>query len=201
MSPLAPLQGHAVPESVGSMRDTFSKELLRAVGATSLPPKSQIEAYADSYFQHLYHRAPIIDRADVSTGQPSIIMSQTMCVIGSVLRHSGIHSPLEESEAYYCRVKALLYTNHEPDQRKVLKALCILAFRNITPPKVVSLDCSWQWIGIATRLAHQMGFHREETYSQIPNPGNARRIMWFLFVSFHQFVCWAPTDYIFADRR
>ncbi|KAJ6126796.1 hypothetical protein N7523_002408, partial [Penicillium sp. IBT 18751x] len=159
----------------------FSKELLQAVEATSLPPKSQIEAYRDSYFKQHYHRAAIIDRADFSTEHPSLILTQAICLIGSILRYSGIHSPIEESEPYYNKVKALLYANHEPDQRNVLKALCILAFRNITPPKVVSLDCSWQWIGMATRLAQQMGFHREETYTQLPNPGNARRIMWFLF--------------------
>ncbi|KAJ5136208.1 hypothetical protein N7448_004762, partial [Penicillium atrosanguineum] len=181
MSPLAPLHAHAVSESVDLMRDSFSKELLQAVGATSLPPNSQIEAYGDSYFNHHYHRAPIIDRADLSTDQPSLILTQAICLIGSILRYSGIHSPVEESEPYYNKVKALLYANHEPDQRNVLKALCILALRNITPPKVVSLDCSWQWIGTATRLAQQMGFHREETYAQLPNPGNARRIMWFLF--------------------
>ncbi|KAJ5662352.1 uncharacterized protein N7477_009968 [Penicillium maclennaniae] len=163
------------------MRDSFSKELLQAVEATSLPPKSQIEAYRDSYFKQHYHRAAIIDRADFSTDHPSLIPTQAICLLGSMLRYSGIHSPIEESEPYYNKVKALLYANYEPDQRNVLKALCILAFRNITPPKVVSLDCSWQWIGMASRLAQQMGFHREETYVQLPTPGNARRIMWFLF--------------------
>ncbi|KAJ5168101.1 uncharacterized protein N7482_003695 [Penicillium canariense] len=182
MSPLASRQENLIPRAIGAVRDRFSKELLGAVAATSLPPKAQVQAFADFYFQHLYHRAPILDREDFSTGQPSILISQAICLIGSLLQHPGIHPLLEESERYYNKVKALIYTNHEADQRAVLKALCLLNFRNITPPKVVSLDCSWQWVGMATRLAHQMGLHCESTYTQLANPGNDRRIMWFLFV-------------------
>lgn len=182
MAPLATQQDYFIPESVIAAQDQLSRDLIRAVSATTLPPRAQIEAFTDSYFERLYHRAPIIDRADFAEGSSSILVSQAICVVGSLLRHSGPNSPLGEAEHYYGKVKTLLYTNHEPDQRNVLKALCLLSFRNLTPPKVVSLDCSWQWLGMATRLAYQMGLHRESTYAQLPNPGNARRIMWSLFV-------------------
>jgi hypothetical protein len=45
------------------------------------------------------------------------------------------------------------------------------------------LDSSYQWLGMAIRLAYQMGLHRESTYSKLENPGSARRIMWSLYVS------------------
>ncbi|KAJ5679636.1 hypothetical protein N7462_007880 [Penicillium macrosclerotiorum] len=174
-----------VPEGVGTLRSQLSRDILHAANATLLPPKAQIQAFADSYFQHLYHRAPIVDHEDLAVEEPSILLTQVICLIGSLLRHPGIQSTVEESEQYYNKVKALLYTNYERDPRLVLKALCLLGFRNITPPKVISLDCSWHWIGMAARLAYQIGLHRESTYSQLKNPGNARRIMWFLFVSFY----------------
>lgn len=183
MAPLPTQQDYIIPESVIAAQDQFSKKLIQAVSATTLPPKAQVEAFADSYFDRFYHRAPLIDRADFSTEDRSVLVSQAICMIGSLLRHSGPDSPLADVEHYYGKVKTLLYTNYEPDQRNVLKALCLLSFRNLTPPKVVSLDCSWQWLGMATRLAYQMGLHRESTYAQLPNPGNARRIMWSLFVS------------------
>ena len=157
--------------------------MIRAASATTLPTQGQVTAFADSYFEHLYHRAPIIDKTDLSKENPSILVSQAICLVGSLLRHTGPGSPLGEAERYYCKVKTLLFANHEPDQRNVLKALCLLSFRNLTPPKVVSLDNSWQWLGMAIRLAYQMGLHRESTYEQLPDPGNARRIMWSLFVS------------------
>ncbi|KAJ5391387.1 hypothetical protein N7509_006877 [Penicillium cosmopolitanum] len=201
MAPLATQQDYIIPESVIAAQDQFSKKLIQAVSATTLPPKAQVEAFADSYFDRFYHRAPLIDRADLSTEDPSVLVSQAICMVGSLLRHSGPDSPLGDAEHYYGKVKTLLYTNYEPDQRNVLKALCLLSFRNLTPPKVVSLDCSWQWLGMATRLAYQMGLHRESTYAQLPNPGNARRIMWSLFVSDrHQTACFGRPSIIRASE-
>ncbi|KAJ5826184.1 hypothetical protein N7474_003322 [Penicillium riverlandense] len=183
MSPVTsqhePLQ---LPVALRSTRDSFSGALIRTMGATSLPPQGKIDGLVDIYFKNLYHRAPIVDRKDLLAGKSSVLLLQSLCLIGTLLRHPGIESTLEESERYYCKVKALLYVNHEKDHHTVLKCLCFLLFRNYTPPTVVSLDCSWHWMGMAVRLAQQMGLHREPTYANLQNSGNARRIMWFLFV-------------------
>lgn len=172
-----------LPVAVRSIHDNFSRALIRTIEATSLPPQGKIDGLVDIYFKHLYHRAPILDRKDFVGGKLSVSLLQSVCLIGTLLRHPGIESTLEESEKYYCKVKALLYMNHEKDWHTVLKCLCLLIFRNFTPHTVVSLDCSWHWMGMAVRLAQQMGLHRESTYANLQNPGNARRIMWFLFVS------------------
>lgn len=183
MDPLVSHNEYPVPQVEGTARNRFSREILKAMDATSLPPRVKVEALADTYFQHLYQRAPVIDRDDLFKGQPSYLICQTLCLMGSILRHPGIQSPLEESDEYYCKAKALLFANHEADHHQVLKALCLLSFRNITPPRVLSLESAYQWLGMAMRLAYQMGLHRESTYSQLENPGNARRIMWTLCVS------------------
>jgi len=184
MSPVTSQQEQLqLPAAVRSTRDSFSSALVRTTGATSLPPQGKIDALVGIYFKHLYHRAPILDRKDLLVGKSSVLLLQSLCLIGTLLRHPGIESTFEEREKYYCKVKALLYVNHEKDYHTVLKCLCFLLFRNFTPPRVVSLDCSWHWMGMAVRLAQQMGLHRESTYASLQNPGNARRIMWFLFVS------------------
>ncbi|KAJ5761064.1 hypothetical protein N7520_008220 [Penicillium odoratum] len=180
MSPLDTDADQPLPQPLGEFHARFSIELMKSMDAETLPPKAKVDAFTDAYFQHLYHRAPVIDRADLQT-EPSKLLSQAICMVGSLLRHPGIQSPLQESEEYYCKAKALLYANYEVDHRNILKALCLLIFRNVSPPKVLTLDCSWQWTGLATRLAYQMGLHRESTYSKLTNPGNARRMMWFLF--------------------
>ncbi|KAJ5793187.1 uncharacterized protein N7503_009165 [Penicillium pulvis] len=182
MSPLETVPGQPLPQPMGAFHARFSSELLRSMDATSLPPKAKVEAFTDAYFEHIYHRAPIVDRADLHLEEPSMLISQAICMVGSLLRHPSLRSPLEESEEYYCKAKALVYSNYEMDHRNTLKALCLLIFRNVTPPNVLTLDCSWQWTGMATRLAYQMGLHRESTYSNLTNPGSARRMMWFLFV-------------------
>lgn len=178
----------SIPASSMSQIGTFPKhvreEILRVTGATSLPSPSKIQAFTDAYFKHLHHRAPIIDREDLVVGEPSILLLQAICLIGSCLRHPKDQSAVALSEQYYLKVKTLLYTNHETDNFIILKAFCILCFWNVISPVVVSLDGAWHWLGVAVRLAYHMGLHRESTYPKIPNPGASRRIMWFLFVSF-----------------
>ncbi|RMJ26354.1 putative transcription factor [Aspergillus sp. HF37] len=166
----------------GSFPEHVHNEILRVTDATSLPPPSKIQVFADTYFKHLYHIAPVIDRADLLVEEPSILLLQAICLIGSQLRYPRDQSPTLLSESYYLKIKTLIYAKHEHDNFVILKTLCILCFWIITPPVVVSLDSSYHWLGVAVRLAYQMGLHRESSYSKLSNPGATRRIMWFLFV-------------------
>ena len=172
-----------VLQNPGSFPDQINDEILRATNATSLPPPSKVQVFADTYFKHLYHIMPVIDRADLVVEEPSILLLQAICLIGSQLRYPRDESPTLLSESYYLKIKTLIYTKHEQDDFAILKTLCILCFWIVTPPVVVSLDSSYHWLGIAVRLACQMGLHQKSSYSELCNPGTARRILWFLFVS------------------
>lgn len=169
--------------NAGSFPEHIKNEILRVTGATSLPPLSKVHVFAETYYKHLYHIAPVIDRADLVVEEPSIVLLQAICLIGSQLRYPRDQSPTLFSESCYLKIKTLIYTKHEHDNFAMLKTLCILCFWVVTPPVVVSLDSSYHWLGIAVRLAYQLGLHRELTYSKLSNPGAARRIFWFLFVS------------------
>ena len=98
------------------------------------------------------------------------------------MRHPKGSTPLAESQRFYIRAKSLLFLNDDKDFLTVLKALCLLITWNGPGPTVLSLDCSWHWLGIATRLLFQMGFHREHICARSPHPSLARRIAWSLFV-------------------
>lgn len=194
----------SVPSSVmpkaGSFPEHVHNEILRVTGATSLPPASKLQVFIDTYLKHLYHVAPVVDRGDLHVEESSILLLQAICLMGSQLRYPRDQSPTLLSESYYLKIKTLIYTNHEHDNFVILKALCMLCFWIITPPVVVSLDSSYHWLGVAVRLAYQMGLHRESSCSKTCSPGAARRIMWFLFVSFdssavlHSNICTQGAD-------
>lgn len=173
---------HVIPDA-GSFPEHIHNEILRVTDAKSLPPPSKVQVFADTYFKQLYHIAPVIDRADLAVEEPSILLLQAVCLIGSQLRYPRDQSPTLLSESCYLKIKTLIYTKHEHDNFAILKTLCFLCFWVVTPPVVVSLDSSYHWLGVAVRLAYQMGLHRESSYSKLSNPGAARRIIWFLFVS------------------
>ena len=166
---------------VGSFSRAVEEQTVVTTEADHLPPQSMIVALTATYFKYLYHRMPVVDRQDVVPTCHSTLLLQSLCLAGSILRHPKSTTSLVESEKYYSRAKALFYTNHERDPITILKALCLLALWNVTPPAVITIDNSWNWLGLAIRFAFQMGLHRESTYSQRSTPGCARRIAWYLY--------------------
>lgn len=182
MSPSISVPASGMPKD-GTFPEHVHNEILRVTGATTLPPTSKVRVFVDVYFKHLYHLAPVVDRGDLLIKEPSVLLQQAICLIGSQLRYPRDHCPVISSEQHYLKIKTLIYVKHEHDNFTILKTLCILCFWIVTPPVVVSLDSSYHWLGVAVRLAYQMGLHRESSYSKLLSPGVARRIMWFLFVS------------------
>lgn len=168
----------------GSFPEHIHSEIIKVTNATSLPSRSKVQVFTETYFTHLYHMAPVIDRADLAIEKPSALVLLAICLIGSQLRYPRDQCPTRLSESYYLKIKTLIYAKQEHDKLAILKTLCILCFWVITPPVVVSLDSSYHWLGVAVRLVYQMGLHRESSYLRLSNPGASRRLVWFIFVSY-----------------
>ncbi|KAJ5457399.1 hypothetical protein N7475_008787 [Penicillium sp. IBT 31633x] len=165
---------------------TRNQEILTIIDPTSPPPAILLNAYVDAYFQHVFHRLPVVDRADFSSSRPSVALQQAICMVGTILRHPKGPDILAENEKYYYNVKTLIHTNNEQDPITVLKVMCLFSTRNIAGPVLLTIDSPWQWLVIAIRLLHQMGLHREEICAAFVNPKIARRIAWSLFVRVSQ---------------
>lgn len=167
---------------LGVYSKAINDQIIAATGAASLPPRPMIEALADAYFQYLHHRTPVVDRADIWHPQPSTLLLQSVCLAGSMLRHPKAIASITETEQFYMKAKTLFNSNCELDKLTTLKALCLIGLWNVTPSTVVTIDCSWSWLGLATRLGLQLGMHQESALSNFSNPSNARRVSWYLFV-------------------
>ncbi len=168
---------------VGAILHSHETMALVATQADRLPPQPIIDALAGIYFQYLYYRIPVVNRSDLFSPCASKLLQQSLCLAGSVLRHPRTtHDPAAiQPERFYANAKTLFYTNHEKDPMTVLKSMCLLTLWNVTPPAVITLDCGWSWLGLALRLALQMGLHKESTYAKRSDPSTARRVAWFLF--------------------
>ncbi|KAJ5504963.1 fungal-specific transcription factor domain-containing protein [Penicillium fimorum] len=171
---------------ITSTSTTRDQEILTIIDPTSPPPAILLNAYVDAYFKHVFHRLPIVDRADFSSSKPSVALQQAICMVGTILRHPKGPDILAENEKYYYNVKTLIHTNHEQDPITVLKVMCLFSTRNIAGPVLLTIDSPWQWVVIAIRLLQQMGLHREEICAAFVNPKIARRLAWSLFVRVSQ---------------
>ncbi|KIX03137.1 uncharacterized protein Z518_06688 [Rhinocladiella mackenziei CBS 650.93] len=170
-----------VIEKEASVSDQLHQEFLKVSGALVLPPKPMLDALTDNFFTYLYHLCAVIDPQELLVRNPSLLLSQAICLAGSLVRQNRGHSFLSSSEQMYMKVKTLIMTNHEKDSHVVLKSICLLACWNVTPAMMVDLDCSYHWIGVAVRQMLQMGLHQDSTYVSMTNPGVIRRLAWHIY--------------------
>ncbi|KAJ5087639.1 hypothetical protein N7456_011255 [Penicillium angulare] len=153
--------------------------VLEVSHATRLPPPMITQALSDFYFKELFPLVPVLDH-EQSGLQDSILLQQSLCFAGSIMRQST--EPAEWSPSMiYGRVKMLLFLRHDPAPFHMLTSLCILGTWLPYEPEAIVLDNPWQWTGMAIRLALQLRLHEEETYTSLQHPGRVRRIWWYLF--------------------
>lgn len=169
-----------VPEGWLSPSIRIKEAVLAATEATVLPTPPLRRALIDAYFEHVFHNYPIVTRDDVSTPHASLLLQQAVCLAGSLVMRQADN--LQLAYSLYEKVKSLIYLNYEPDKLATLKAMCLLSCWSVKPPDKISLDGPWYWTGVASRLAIQMGLHRESTYTGKPASGQLRAIFWNLHV-------------------
>lgn len=160
--------------------------ILSSVDAAVLPKLLLRQALIDSYFSNLSHAYPVIDRHDISGPEPSVLLTQAVCLAGSMMRRTGSSKDLELSRDLYEKTKFLIYFNYEPCRLTVLKAMCLLSIWSPNPSNTTSLDGPWHWSGCAIRMAIQLGIHKQSTYGPCRDSECRRRIWWHLFVCFSQ---------------
>jgi hypothetical protein len=170
-------------ESTTVFSARLREQILQIPCLVSLPSGLIFGAYADMYFEYLYHRFPIVQRKELVAETRSTPLCQAICMVGSMLRLPRGSAPLAESEQYYTRAKMLIHLDHESDYMTILKTMCLLMTWNIKGHLILTFDCAWQWLGMACRLLNQMGLHLNRTYARIANPQIARRVAWCIFVS------------------
>lgn len=170
------------PQPEGLSVDT-AEMILQITRAASVPPRPLAKALVDFYYEELFHILPVVERHEIDTPEPSLLLLQSLYFAGSLMRRSMGPSTSFSPEENYGKLKTLLFLNHEKDKMVILKALCMLGCWSSSPPRTVSLDCPWHWTGMAIRLALQIGLHRESTYVNQLEGVHSRRIWWSLFVS------------------
>lgn len=151
--------------------------------AAVLPKPPLLTALIESYFKNVFHRYPVADRADLVSPECSTLLTQAVCMAGSLMRNSSRVDGLAYSHSLYDKTKSMLFLGDRSDLVGTLAALCLMICWSPNPTDLVSLDCPWQWTGTAIRLACQMGLHREATYRKRPEASRLRRMWWILVVS------------------
>lgn len=144
------------------------------------------ESFLETYFEYCFVWCPVLDhqflnsQSDV-TGSP--LLRQALALCGN-----RINPPLiqyKDSVAYYNRAKELFYGNHEGNAILRLASIMLFFWWSIGATNLLNMDNAWWWTGVAIRIAHESGLHREPQPHQLIRTGETaglrRRIWWTLF--------------------
>lgn len=172
------------PMSIQLQNDTLEvkKAVLKVTEADILPKPALQQALIEAYFDHLYHRYPIVEMEELQGSRASLLLVQAVCMAGSLMRHGRSSASLSMTHSLYEKVKTLIYLRYESDSLAVLKAMCLVSTWSPNPSDSLSLDGPWHWTGAAIRLAFQIGLHKQSSYSNKPDASTRRLIWWLLFV-------------------
>ncbi|PTU21609.1 hypothetical protein P175DRAFT_0556575 [Aspergillus ochraceoroseus IBT 24754] len=106
---------------------------------TVLPPKALREVLVEFYRKNLFVLVPVIDQRDIALLDSSLLLQQAVYFAGSLTCHIPDSTPFSP-EDIYCRIKTLLFLNHEKDPYVTLKALCLVGCWNSDAPQLVSFS-------------------------------------------------------------
>jgi hypothetical protein len=154
--------------------------VLKSTQAAVLSRPALVQAWIDIYKAHAFHYCPVTEKTDLSNYGSSVLLHQSLCLIGNLLRHEASGPKL--AQELYEKVKMLLSVNYEQNCLNNLKALCLVSCWSGKPSDPISLDGPEQWIGMAAHLILRMGLHRESTYATQSDKGCLHRIFWHIYV-------------------
>ncbi|KAL2802172.1 hypothetical protein BJX63DRAFT_438138 [Aspergillus granulosus] len=171
-------------EPIGWRRTPSDPTLLDPAYETDFVPEELLDSYADTYFEYAAVWCPILDRDMLQ--KPAVVASQllqhSLALCGTRLRPPLI--PHCDPESHYKRAKSLFLQNCEPSP--VLQIISVMLFWwwSAGYPNVADLDNGRWWLGVAIRLAEDIGLSQASQKVQAfpgESLGLRSRIWWTLF--------------------
>jgi hypothetical protein len=148
-------------------------------------PDDLLDSYVETYFEYASVWCPIFDRG-VLLEQALLVspfIQNSFAYCGTRLRPPLIaHS---EPELHYQRAKSLLYGNCESNPLFQILGVMLFWWGSPGYPNIAGLDTGRWWLGVAIRLAEEIGLHQmpvnvDSYHAGIPGLG--KRIWWTLLV-------------------
>ncbi|OJJ03444.1 hypothetical protein ASPVEDRAFT_42914 [Aspergillus versicolor CBS 583.65] len=153
------------------------------------------QALLDSFAAHSAPWYPFVTALQIHDAPA--LLQRALMLSGSLTRRIDTVEDLRLPYTLYIQAKESIYASSGRNPIILLMAITITACWSLRPPSVVSLDGPWHWAGLATRLALQLGLHRERTYSHLQSPNECRLIWYHLMDSdVLQAACWGRPCFI-----
>ncbi|KAG0052310.1 hypothetical protein BGZ83_002749 [Gryganskiella cystojenkinii] len=159
---------------------------LQMTSERELPPKEEMDGLLDLYFRYMYPFAPMFIRKSFmeSHHQSRPDLSQIL-ILNAIFCNACWYSddPVvkQESTKYFNRAKIILDETYHVSRVSTVQALLLMSHHQYA---VGNYSGGWLYTGMATRIGHDIGLHRQDVQSDEPEEAEIRkRVWWSLYIS------------------
>ncbi|CAG8529398.1 227_t:CDS:2 [Racocetra fulgida] len=173
---------------------TQNLESLKRPELTILPSQEISEHLLETYFTHIHPLLPIIykpiffNRLKDRDNPPLLLLNAIYALAARFSDRPELRKNLQDSQTagdeFFDRAKALLDNDYDKSHITTIQALIIMALRDI---RIDNTTRGWIYIGMAARMAQDLGIHRNNEKWQPISLSHAekeeqKRAFWSCFV-------------------
>ncbi|KAG0380021.1 hypothetical protein BGX24_010531 [Mortierella sp. AD032] len=153
---------------------------LQMTSERELPTKEEMDVLLDLYFRYMYPFAPMfIRRAFMEQHQKRPDLSQIL-ILNAIFCNACWYSddPLikQDSTKYFNRAKIILDETYHVSRISTVQALLLMSHHQYA---VGNYSGGWLYTGMATRIAHDIGLHRQDFQVNEPIEAEIRKRVWW----------------------
>ncbi|KAF8985644.1 hypothetical protein BGZ52_010321, partial [Haplosporangium bisporale] len=173
-SPLDPLPMAHLNDS-----DLWSHSL-QMTSERELPSKAEMDNLLSLYFRYMYPFAPMfIRKTFMEQHQKRPDLSQIL-ILNAIFCNACWYSddPLVKSEStkFFNRAKIILDETYHVSRISTVQALLLMSHHQYA---VGNYSGGWLYTGMATRIAHDIGLHRQDVQVNEPEEAEVRKRVWW----------------------
>ncbi|KAG0354426.1 hypothetical protein BG005_006510 [Podila minutissima] len=153
---------------------------LQMTSERELPSKAEMDNLLSLYFRYMYPFAPMfIRRTFMEQHQKRPDLSQIL-ILNAIFCNACWYSddPLIKSEStkFFNRAKIILDETYHVSRISTVQALLLMSHHQYA---VGNYSGGWLYTGMATRIAHDIGLHRQDVQVNEPEEAEIRRRVWW----------------------
>ncbi|KAF9324067.1 hypothetical protein BGZ91_003183 [Linnemannia elongata] len=162
-------------------------------GEMTLPPRDLADHLIDTYFLYVHPNMPVLHKPtfmrlyrspDPFKRPPGVLLNAMFAIASRFSTHPEIvgHDPEAFGDEYFDRAKRLVDFEYELPRQSSIQALLLMVIYRFTSAK--SGGRVWVMLGMATRMAQDLGMHRNSARWHLPplETEIRKRLWWACYV-------------------
>lgn len=153
------------------------------------PPLPVQDHLFDIYFAHVHPTFPFVERSEILRGQANPLLQLCVLLVAMMYAVEDDFGGQAASERIYEQIGSLLQKDIAAPRICTVQSALLLALWDIGCGRT---SRSWVYIGIAIRMAQDLGLHRSSKHLALTTESRQTRLLtwWSCYLLEHMVSCW-----------